>query len=230
MKELRGQEALRYAEEQGIFFLPDEDYMLRTEGALLGRRATLTDIDELFEERLGMDYDSTDLFPGEEGFNLLVERYGHEWIYVPLEGNYPEEEEQAVLEMFHGLLKEKEPSCGGDILDLATAYGPVLRETGFPRRSTTNLLFHAALRLVGKGRLEVIMDSGSLSGISTESYGNRRFFVPSEVKVSFSGLLCDGCQDRMGRSSLSLHRECSERLRSALGKATTDVKSHVNPI
>lgn len=179
MKEIRGQEAVRYAEAQGIFFSADEDYMLQAESTLLGRPATLDDIDALFEERLGASYDRTDLFPGEDSFNLLVERYGHGWICVALEGNHPEDEESALIGMFHGLLKEKEPFCGGDILDLAASYGPELRETGFPGWATTNLLFHAALRLVAKGQLEAVMDDGPLSDSSIGSYGNRRFFVPA---------------------------------------------------
>jgi hypothetical protein len=124
MKEIRGQEAIRYAEEQGLFFGADDDYMLRAESALLGRPATFNDIEALFEERLGVGYDPTDLFPDEAGFNLLVERYGYGWICIALEGKHPEEEESALLGMFRSLLKEKEPSCGGDVLDLATEYGP----------------------------------------------------------------------------------------------------------
>lgn len=179
MKEIRGQEALCYAEEQGIFFSADEDYMVRAESALLGRPATLDDIDALFEEQLGIYYDPTDLFPREDSFNLLVERYGYGWICVALEGNHPEAEESALMAMFRSLLKEKEPFCGGDILDLAASYGPALKETGFPGWATTNLLFHAALRLVAKGQLEAVMDDGPFSDSSVESYGNRRFFVPA---------------------------------------------------
>jgi hypothetical protein len=179
MKEIRGQEAVRYAEEQGLFFCADEDYMLRAESALLLRHATLDDIDALFEERLGTDYDRTNLFPREDSFNLLVERYGYGWICVALEGKHPEEEERVLLSMFRSLLKEEEPSNGGDVLDLATMYEPELRDTGFPVWATTNLLFHAALRLVGKGQLESVMDSRSPSENSTTSYGNRLFFVPS---------------------------------------------------
>lgn len=222
MKEIRGQEAVRYAEDQGLFFSADEDYMLRAESTLLGRSATFDDIDALFEERLGSGYDPTDLFPDEAGFNLLVERYGYGWICVAIEGKHPEEEERALLDMFRSLLKEKEPSCGGDILDLASEFGPELRDNGFPGWATTNLLFHAALRLVGKGQLESIMDRKPPSETSTTSYGNRLFFVPPDMKIEFSKVLCERCLDGVGHSSPSLHNECAERMRIALSKVITD--------
>jgi hypothetical protein len=218
MKEIRGIEAVRYAEEQGIFFDADEDYMLRAESAILGRPATLNDIDNLFAEKLGTGYDPTDLFPGGENFKLLIERYGDSWVCVPLEGDHPEEEERVVLRMFRGFLKEEEPFCGGDLLDLAAEYRPRLRNTGFPSWANSNLLFHAALRLVEKGELETVMDRKPLPKGAVQSYGNRLFFVPPDVEVSISGLLCDRCSDELGYSSLSLHRECAARLKAALGK------------
>jgi hypothetical protein len=55
---------------------------------------------------------------------------------VPLEGNHPEEEERIVLSMFQSFLKEREPFCGGDILDLSSTYYPQLRDTGFTRMLT----------------------------------------------------------------------------------------------
>lgn len=215
MKEIRGQEAVRYAEEHGLFFSVDEYYMLRAESALLGRPARLNDIDDLFEERLGTCYDSTDLFPGEAGFNLLVERYGYGWICVAVEGKHPEEEESALLGIYRSLLKEKEPSCGGDVLDLVTQYGVNLRDTGFPGWATTNLLFHAALRLVIKGRLEFVMDREVPSENSERSYGNRLFFVPQDRDIKLSEVFCESCLDRIGYSSMSLHNESVERLKSA---------------
>src|SRR5437588_4931395 len=157
-RELRGIKAASYAEEQGIFIDVDEDFLLRAEGERLGRRATEEDIDNLFVERLGRVYDATDLLPAGQGFNLLVEIYGDQWIYVALEGNDAAQEERAVLRMYRRLLREREPSCGGDLLNLAAKYGPRLRRTGFPRQADTNLLFHAALRLVGRGELEAVMD------------------------------------------------------------------------
>jgi hypothetical protein len=225
MKEIRGKEAVRYAEEQGLFFSIDEDYMLRAESALLGRPARLNDIDDLFEERLGTGYDPTDICPGEDNFNLLVERYGYGWICIALEGEHPEEEERVLLSMFRSQLKDQEPSCGGDVLDLATEYGPELGDTGFPGWATMNLLFHAALRLVGKGRLESVMDRVLPPENSSTSYGSRLFFVPSDAEIRFSEVLCDGCQDRASHLSLNLHSECAERLRSALEKATVSANS-----
>ncbi|HEX8746139.1 MAG TPA: hypothetical protein VF717_03010 [Pyrinomonadaceae bacterium] len=219
MKEIRGMEAVRYAEEQGIFFDADEDYMLRAESALLGSPATLNDIDNLFAERLGTGYDPTDLFPDGENFELLVERYGDRWIYVPLGGNHPEEEERVVMRLFRGFLKEEEPFCGGDILDLAATYNPRLRNTGFPKGANSNLIFHAALRLVEKGELEAVWDRRPLPKAATRSYGNRRFYVEADMEISLSGVLCDSCSGEFVGSSASLHLECLRWLRKALAKA-----------
>jgi len=217
-KEIRGHEAVRYAEEQGILFDIDEDYMLAAEGELLGRAATKGDLHNLFMQRLGRRYDPTDVFPGEENFNLLVERYGDQWVCVPLRGNHPEQEEEAALGLFRNLLSAEEPVCEGDILDLATDYGLQLVDTGFPPWATTNLLYHAALRLVAGGWLGAVMDKNPPPEAEGRSYGNRRFFVPPDAEVSLSGVLCDRCQDEMQYSSPGLHRECAARLRTALGK------------
>ncbi len=121
-----------------------------------------------------------------------------------------------MLRMFRGFLKGEEPFSGGDLLDLAATYNPRLRNTGFPKWANSNLLFHAALRLVGKGQLEAMMDRKPLPRAATKSYGNRRFYVPADVEVSLSGLLCDSCSDELGHSSPNLHRECARRLRKAL--------------
>lgn len=219
MKEIRGMEAVRYAERQGIIFDADEAHMLRAEGALLGRQATLLDIDDLFAEKLGTCYDPTDLFAGGENFELLVGRYGDGWVYVPVEGERPDEEERVLLSLFRGFLGEEEPFCGGDILDLAATYNPRLGDTGFNRSASTNLLFHAALRLVDKGLLEAVMDPKPLTGAATKSYGNRLFYLPADVEVGLAGVLCDSCAEEFGGSSAGLHRECARRLRRALAKA-----------
>jgi len=217
-KEIRGMEALRYAEEHNLIFDDDEDFLLRAEGARLGRPATANDLDYLFEENLGDCYDRTDLLPGEKNFKFLIERYGDGWIYVALEGNHPDEEEREVLRLFRGLLKEKEPDSGGNLMDLVTIYGSKLRNTGFPSDASLNLLFHAALRLVERGELEAVMDRSSLPKDGKKSYGNRRFFVPADGKISLSGVLCDRCQDEFSYWSPSLHRECAARLRNILRK------------
>src|SRR5437588_1659084 len=211
MKEIRGMEAVRYAEEQGIVFDVDEEFMLRAESAILGRQATPLDIDEVFYEKLDTSYDSTDLFPDGENFELLVARYGDGWIYVPLEGKHPEEEERVVLRMFRGFLKAEEPFSGGDILDLSSTYYPRLKDTGFHKDANPNLLFHAALRLVEKGELEAEMDPNPLPEAATRSYGNRRFYMPADFEVSLSGVLCDACSEEFGGSAAYLHGECAER-------------------
>jgi hypothetical protein len=219
MKEIRGMEAVRYARKQGIFFDADEDYMLRAESGTLGRHATLKDVDNLFAEKLSSCYDPTNLFPDGENFELLVKRYGDQWMYVPLEGNNPEEEERVVFHMFRGFLREDEPFCGGDILNLGSKYNPRLGDTGFPKDANPNLLFHTALRLVEKGKLEAVMDMKPLPRGVTKSYGNRLFFVPADVEISTTGILCDRCSGE-GRSFSSLHCECAARLIAVLAKAT----------
>jgi hypothetical protein len=219
-KEIRGMEAVRYAEVQGITFDDDEDFLLRAEGARLGRPATSADLDDLFEEKLGDCYDRTNLLPGEKNFSFLVERYGDGWIYVAVEGNLPQEEEREVLRLFRCLLREEEPYWGGSILDLVTIYGSKLRNTGFPSDASLNLLFHAALRLVEQGELEAVMDRSPLPEDGVKSYGNRRFFVPPDAEISLSGALCDRCHEEFRYSSPSLHQECAGRLRTVLGKMT----------
>lgn len=216
-KEIRGMEAVRYAEKHGIIFDDDQEFLLKAEGARMGKTITPLDIDDLFEEQLGRGYDRTDLLPGGESFDFLIGRYGDGWIYVALEGNHPEEEERAVLRLLRGLLKENDPYCGGDLLDLAAEYGAHIEDTGFPLDADTNLLFHAALRLVERGELEAVMDSSPLPDDAVRSYGNRRFFLPPDKNVSLVGLLCGRCLIELRGLSPSLHRECAARLRTALG-------------
>jgi hypothetical protein len=217
-KEIRGAEAIRYAEMQGIIFDDDEAFLLRAEGERLGRPATPNDLDDLFEENLDRCYDRTDLEPGGESFNFLVKRYGDGWIYVALGGHHPEQEERAVLRLLRSPLREKEPYCGGDILDLASEYGPRLRNTGFPNDANMNLLFHAALRLAGRGELKVVEDDRLPANSEPGSYGRRQFFIKHDVRVPLGNALCDMCRMEYGTSRLSLHYECAARLQKALLK------------
>lgn len=217
-KELRGAEALRYSVKEGVLFDFDEGFLLEAEGRALGRTATREDMHQLFRERLGRHYDPIYISPGEESFNLLVERYGDGWICVPLEGNHPEEEEHLVLDLLRRQLGEEEPADGGDILSLVCEYGPELRDSGFPSWATTNLLYHAALRLVAREQLLVEMDTIPSKEDVGESYGRRQFFLPPDGEISLSGVLCPSCWDEVQRSNPGLHRECAWRLREALAK------------
>ena len=220
-KEIRGMKAVRYAKRMHILIDIDEGFLLRAEGERLGRRATLRDLDDLFaRETDAGGYDPTDLLPGGENFKFLVGRYGDGWVYVAVEGNDTAREERAVLDLYRGLLKEEEPYCGGDILDLATSRPPRLASTGFPRDANLNLLFHAALRLARRRLLEAEMDEKPLREGDWGSYGGRRFFVPADNEVSLEGVMCEQCRDDWGFSSALLHRECAARLRAALGKVT----------
>lgn len=217
-KELRGGEALCYSAKEGILFDIDEGFLLEAEGRALGRIATRTDIHRLFKENLDRRYDPKDVSPGRESFNLLVERYGNGWICVPLEGNHPEEEEQIVLDMLRGQLKDEEPACGGDILSLVCEYAPEVRDSGFPSWATTNLLYHAALRLVERGQLRAEMDTLPYEENAGESYGRRQFFLPPDGELALTGAMCSDCLDELQRTSPELHRECAGRLRNALSK------------
>lgn len=221
-KEIRGMKAVRYAGRMRILIDVDEEFILRAEGELLGRPATLGDLDDLFEREMGSCYDPTDLLPGGDNFEFLVGRYGDGWVYVAVEGNDPAGEERAVLRLYRGLLRGQEPFCGGDILDLATRYAPRLKDTGFPRDANLNLLFHAALRLAKRGLLEAERDARPRADGDWGSYGGRRFFVPADAEVSLEGVMCAQCRDDWGFSSAHLHRECAARLRAALG--TSEVR------
>jgi hypothetical protein len=217
-QEIRGMDAVRYTEEKGVLFDIDEEFLLEAEGKLLGRTATAEDLHNLFQEKLGRRYDPTGLLPGDVDFNLLVERHGDGWVCVPLEGNHPEQEERAVLDLLRGLLAEEDPAYEGDMLNLATEYSPELTDTGFPSWATVNLLFHAALRLVDRGVLKAVTDRNPTPEDEGNSYGNRRFFIPADMKVTLSGVLCDRCSDEMQYSSATLHRECVVRLRDVLSE------------
>jgi hypothetical protein len=213
-------DAVRYGKREGILFNVDEEYLLRAEGELRGRgeAATPHDLEAVFYDNLGHCYDRTDLLPGGENFNFLVGRYGDGWIYVPLKGYDPEREEREALRLLRRPLKQKEPYPGGDLLDLATKYMPRLRDTGFPHEADLNLLFHAALRLAGRGELEVVEDNIQLAPEESGSYGRRQFLLSPDVEVPLENALCDTCQAEYDASLLSLHYECAARLQKALSK------------
>jgi hypothetical protein len=177
------------------------------------------DLDDLFaRETDAGGYDPTDLLPGGDNFRFLTGRYGDGWVYVAKEGADPAAEERAVLDLYRRLLKDEDPYCGGDILDLATRYAPRLSGTGFPRDANLNLLFPAALRLVKRGLLEADMDEKPRRRGDWGSYGGRQFFLPADDELSLEGVMCDQCRDDWGYSSAHLHRECAARLREALAR------------
>lgn len=225
MKEIRGIDAVRYAEGEGILFNVDQSYLLNAESKLKGQATTLHDIQDIFYEKLGHDYDPIDLHSGGESFNLLIERYGDGWIYVPVMGHNPEREEKEAHRLFRKPLKQKEPYCGGDLLDLASRYRPRLRNTGFPEDAALNLLFHAALRLVEREELEAVEDETPLPVGVSRSYGRRRFLVTADVEVSLGSMLCDMCRAEFSSPTLRLHNECSIRLQRVLTKVAARRKA-----
>jgi hypothetical protein len=222
MKEIRGAAAVRYARELNIFFDIDEEFLAGAEEGIRERQTSMADVDELIEEQTGLAYDPAEIVPGKPIFDFLINRYGDGWIYVAQEGKNPEAEEQVALRMFRRLLGEEEPIS---LIDVKALYGRYSRtrfgDTGFPRDADLNLLFHATLRLAGKGVLVCVEDEESLPAAEAASYGRRRFGLFPDVEVSLANVACDRCRRELGESSSRLHGECVRRLRRALGKTTT---------
>lgn len=222
MKEIRGAEAVQYANENGLDFSIDEAFLVEAEGKIRYTPATIGDIDSLFEKELGESYDPTKVIEGSPSYKFLLDRYGDQWIYMPLEGNHPLLEEQAVLDLYQRLLTAEIPRSGGDISDLATEDPPILKDTGFPEDSHLDLLFHAALRLVEKGMLIAVPDSLPVLDDEEPNYGNTYFLLPADLQGSLSGLLCHECRDSLNCSTLNLHRQCARRLSDALKRSLKD--------
>lgn len=218
MKEIRGAAAVRYAREAGIRFDIDEGFLIEAEAALGGHRTSMVDIDRLIEERTGFPFDPAEIVPSKETFDFLVNRYGDGWIYVAVEGRDPGAEERAALRMFRRLLGEREPVAACDVKELLGRYGRRARlgDTGFPRQADLNLLFHAALRLSGRGELESVEEGEPMAEGQKISYGRRRFNIPADLEVSLAGVLCESCLRERTASTLRLHRECAHRLRKVL--------------
>jgi hypothetical protein len=218
MKQIRGIAALEYATKNGLEFLVDEAALRDAESRIQAKPVTLLDIDSLLQTELGESYDPTKVIEGSRSFDFLLQRYGDEWIYMPLEGNHPDEEESAVLRLYRQRLSSDSPSSGGDVVDLATENPPTLSDTGFPPDADVDLLFHAAKRLVSKGLLRSVSHAASLSDDIEPNYGNTYFFVPSDVEISLLGVLCEECHAQRDPSRLDLHTECANRLRNALAR------------
>jgi len=100
VRQLRGIKALEYTRARGLFFCVDEALLVESESRLRGHQVSMTKIENMLGERLGEAFDPSTVVEGSNSFDFLVERYGHEWVYVPLEGNHPAQEEQALLKLF----------------------------------------------------------------------------------------------------------------------------------
>ena len=221
MKEIRGARALGYARGNGIRFDIDQDYLAEAEANLRGGRASMVEVSELLEERVGRHFRADEIIAGGESFDFLINRYGDEWIYVAIEGDDPEAEERVTLRLFRRLLKEADPVSGTNAKDLLERYGrPRFGETGFAREASLNLLFHAALRLSEKGLLVEIGDPEALPAGQKASYGRRSFSLVADLEISLAGVLCASCRRERLSSFLNLHQECAKRLRKALTKAS----------
>lgn len=216
MKKITGAAAVNYANTNGLDFSIDEAFLVEAEGTIRGCPTTIEDIDSLLEEQLGEPYDPTKIIEGSTSHRFLLDRYGDQWIYVPLEGNHPLEEEQAVLQLYEHLLAAEVPRSSGDISDLATEDPPTLKDTGFPKEADLDLLFHAALRLVEKGMLISVPDSLPVPDDEEPNYGNTYFLLPPELQISLSGLLCEECTASLSSSTPNLHRQCAHRLSKRL--------------
>lgn len=216
MIEKRGFEAVEYARTYGLGFLIDEQSLTNAESRIRGRAASINDINDLLEQETGEEYDRTRVFEGSATFRFFIDRYGDGWIYVPLEGNYPLEEEQAVLQLFNKILAGERPCSGGDIMEIASENPPQLQDTGFPPVADVDLLFHAALRLVDKGFLEAYRDPKHLQKTVSRNYGNTSFLLPANLQISLSDLLCEECTASLRSSPTNLHRQCAHRLAKRL--------------
>lgn len=216
LKELRGLEAAKYAEHNGVRFLIDESLLLRRESEIQGRPMTVDEIDCLIQEEIGHDYDPAEVVEGSPCYDFLLNRYGDQWIYMPLEGNHPQDEEDAVLRLFNALLDRENPISGGDAIEIAAQDPPMLQDTGFPEDANPDLVFHAARRLAEKGVLEAVT---AASGKAQTAYGDTYFFLRTEIDLQLSGVLCDRCRKALSSRPSKLHRKCAERLSAALVKA-----------
>src|SRR6266404_697737 len=222
MKEIRGARAVDYAKRNGLDFSIDEAFMIRAESRIQDRQTTIEDLDSLLEKELGESYDPTKVIEGSRSYEFLLDRYGDGWIYVPLEGKHPLEEERAVLQLYQRNLMAETPRSGGDISDLATEDPPKLENTGFPKDADLDLLFHAALRLVKKGMLVPVADPLPLPENAEPNYGNTYFLLPTDLEVSLAGVLCDLCSKQISPLSFALHGECALRLKNELAKTLQD--------
>lgn len=219
MNEKRGFEAVEYAKTYGLGFLIDEDFLTTAESRIKGESASIDDINDLLEQQTGEEYDPTNVFEGSATYSFFIDRYGDGWIYVPLEGNHPLEEEQAVLQLFHNILAGEKPRSGADIMEIASEQPPQLQETGFPPVADVDLLFHAALRLVDKGFLEAVPDPKPIPKTVSRNYGNTYFRLPTKLNMSLPGILCELCLDQISSTSLKLHKICAQKLNEALSNA-----------
>src|SRR2546421_13073102 len=104
LKELRGLEAVRYAKHNALRFLIDENLLVRKESDTQGRAVSIEEIDLLIEKETGQDYEPAEVLEGTPSYEFLLNRYGDQWIYMPLEGNHPQDEEAAVLGLLEALL------------------------------------------------------------------------------------------------------------------------------
>lgn len=230
MKEIRGAAAVRYARELNIFFDIDEDFLAKAEEEMREKRTSILDVDRLIQEQTGLSYDPAEIVPGKLVFDFLINRYGDGWIYVAQEGKDPEAEEKLALRLFRRLLDEPEPVFLADARELyARRYNQTRfsdpKFTGVPPHADLNLLFHATLRLAGKGMLEAVEDEEPVPAGEKASYGRRRFGILPDIEVSMVNVLCERCRRECGQTSLSLHHECARRLKQVLRRSTSSVRN-----
>jgi hypothetical protein len=220
VKEIRGAKAVRYAGEMNIDFDIDESYLTMKESQISGKHFAPVNVYLLLDEKLGREFDPAEVVPGSEVFEFLVNRYGENWAYVALEGSSPEVEERVTLRQFRRLLEGQVPAAWADVRELFRRYWPLrLGQTGFHRDAHLNLVFHAALRLTRKGALVSREETDPPREGQQASYGRRRFMIPADVEVPLTGVLCEQCRGKHGKTILSLHPECAARLRRSLKRA-----------
>ena len=170
MKEIRGLETLKYAEETGLSICLDYNFLAQRETEIQGRQISVNEIDSIIEEAIGEESieHGEAVVPGTAAYDFLMARHGDQWMIVPLEGNHPENEEAAVMRSFEAFV-DAEGVSGGDPLLIHDRYPPQFKDTGFADNGSADLFFHTALRLSAKGKLKQKPD--------TECYGNTAFYL-----------------------------------------------------
>ena len=172
MKEIRGLEAIKYAEEAGLSVCVDYNFLAQQETEMQRRPVSPTEIDVIIQEAIGEDEEiehGEAVVPGTPAYEFLRKRHGDQWMFMPLEGNHPEQEEADVLQSFISF-RRTENVAGGDALLIHDQYPPAFQDMGFSDNASADLFFHTALRLSQKGKLRAVPHS--------QYYGNMAFYLP----------------------------------------------------
>ena len=170
MKEIRGLEAIRFADTMGLSVSVDYNFLAQRETEIQGRPVSPDDIDSIIEDAIGLHEveHGEAVVPGTPAHEFLKERHGDQWMLLPLEGNHPEREEDEVLQSFEAFARATNLT-GGDALLIHDQYPPDFKDSGFAENASADLFFQTALRLSQKGKLRAVPHS--------QYYGNMAFYL-----------------------------------------------------